>query len=264
MTSSDVRRVVSVVVGLAIGASPAAAQRVTLRVHPPIGDTLHMELQQQFDMQAMDGGGSPMSGTLRVWTHSVPLRRSGTSTEVLSVTDSVVVTPPSAASLRPLREAKRALEGRTVHLRVEENGEMIVGRNDGTSAPAQLPSVLPHGPVVVGESWTRDLRVPLSTTGTSTALARTTFRLDSLGHDGVVAFVSMRGDVSHDHAEDGNGATGQTTGTLTGTMQIDRRLSWITDSRMRMSLTSDVRTPGRAPARVRMQITQMLRTLPGS
>jgi hypothetical protein len=149
-----------------------------------------------------------------------------------------------------------------VHLRVEENGELVVGRDAGLDAAVQLPSTLPRGPIAVGESWTRDLRVPLSTSGTSTAQVRTSFRLDSLGRDGAVAFVSMRGDVSHNHAEDARGATGETTGTLTGTMQLDRRLSWITDSRMRLSLTSTVTQPGHAPSRVRMLITQVLRTLP--
>lgn len=262
MTSRAGHGAAVALLAVGVAAAPAAAQRqVTLRVRPPIGDTLYVELDQRFDMEPMGRTRTPaMTGELRVWSHTVALRRTGTSTDVLSVTDSVLVTPPSAAMLRPLQAAKHALEGRTVRLRIAENGELLVGGTDSGSAGTQLPAVLPYGPVHVGDSWTRDLRVPLSTTGTSTALVRTRFRFDSLGHDGAVAFVSMHGDVSHNHAEDAGDATGQTTGTLTGTMQLDRRLSWVTDSRMRLLLTSDVAAPGRAITHRRMLITQVLRT----
>ena len=265
MTSRHARRAAVALLGVVLAAPSAAAQRqVTLRVRPPIGDTLYVVLEQRFDMGRMGGANTPpVTGELWVWSHSVPLQRNGTSTEVLSVTDSVRVTPPSAAMLQPLQAAKHALEGRTVHLRIAENGELLVAGADREGTATELPALFPHGPVRVGESWTRDLRVPLSTTGTSTALVRTRFRFDSLGHDGAIAFVSMRGDVSHNHAEDAGHATGQTTGTLTGTMQLDRRLSWVTDSRMRLWLTSDVAAPGHAITHRRMLITQILRTSMG-
>lgn len=274
------RLLVLALVGMVAAAGAAAVtaprlhaqQRVTLRIHPPVGDTLRMEMEQQFDIASEDpganGSGGPMemTGALLIWTRAAVLGRSGTATDLVSITDSVVVEPPSAAALPPLRDAKRALEGRTVHMRVAEDGELTVAKH-GSSAIAMgptMPSVLPASAVRVGETWTRDLRVPLSTTRSAVALVHTTFRLDSLGDGGAVAYVSLHGAVSHDHAEDRRGMTGQTTGTLSGTLQVDRRLSWITDSRTTVSLTSVV-TPDGQPARhTRMLVTQRIHALPAS
>lgn len=262
------------VAALATGAAEAVAprtafaqERVTLRIRPPVGDTLRMAMQQQFDLAPEDSTGAPgrsMTGALLIWTRAVVLGRTGTATDLVSITDSVVVQPPSAAALAPLREAKRALEGRTVHMRIAEDGELTVERRGDSTLGLgpNMPSVLPRAPVRVGESWTRDLRVPLSTTRTAVARVHTTFRLDSLGDGGAVAYVSLRGDVSHDHAEDPGGMTGRTTGTLTGTLQVDRRLGWITDSRMTVALVSTAAPPGRPPTRLHVRIAQSIRALP--
>ena len=244
-------------------AIPAAAQRVSLRIAPAEGDTLRMQLEQQFMMQS--GDRAPMvSGSMRVWTHAIVLGRARGHTDLLSVTDSVRVLPPTT-DLRPLREAQRALEGRTVRLRVDESGGMSVasGPQAALGAGAMMPSMLPAHPVAVGESWSRDMRVPLSATGSSTADVRTTFRMDSLGGHETVAYISFRGAVSHDHAEDSPGATGKTVGTLQGAMQVDRRLAWITDSEMVVNVVSDVKLPGRPATHTRMRVTQTLRALPG-
>lgn len=265
-------RVIVLGVALAAGAAiatprSARAQRVTLRIHPPVGDTLRMAMQQQFDLAPEDSTGAldrSMTGALLVWTHAVVLGRTGASTDLVSITDSVVVQPPSAAALPPLRDAKRALEGRTVHMRISEDGELTVARRGGEALGLgpNMPSVLPSAPVRVGESWTRELQVPLSTTRSAVAKVHTTFRLDSLSDGGGVAYVSLRGDVSHDHAEDRGGMTGRTTGTLTGTLQVDRRLDWITDSRMTVTLLSTAAPAGRPPTRLHVRIAQSIRALP--
>ena len=240
------------------------AQRVTLRIAPPEGDTLRMLLEQRFEVQS----GEPqevMSGAMRVWTHAIVLHRSRGYTDLLSVTDSVRVFP-STVVLRPLRDAKRALEGRIVHLRVDDDGGMTVGNGPDAAYGdgAAMPSMLPVHPVSVGQSWTRDMRVPLSATGSSTAQVRTTFRLDSLTDHGAVAYISFHGAVAHDHAQDGGGTIGKTVGTLEGTMQVDRRLAWITDSEMVVSVVSDVQPLGKPAIHARMRVTQSLRALVGN
>lgn len=272
---ADIRRAL-LLLGLAalvVGGAPraaraqAVAQGVTLRIRPPVGDTLRMLMQQQFDLAPEDSTGAlerSMTGALLVWTHAVVLGRSGSTTDLVSITDSVVVQPPSAAALPPLRDAKRALEGRTVHMRVSESGEITVERRAGGALGLgpNMPSLLPRTPVRAGESWTRDLRVPLSTTHNAVALVHTTFRLDSLSAGAAVAYISLHGNVSHDHAEDRGGMTGRTTGSLTGTLQVDRRLGWITDSRMTVSLVSSVASAGRPPRRLHARIMQIIRALP--
>jgi hypothetical protein len=251
-------------VGSGLAAVPLRAQEVTLRIAPPVGDTLRMELEQLFEMQSGESE-QPMSGALRVWTHAIVLRRAAGHTDLLSVTDSARVFP-STTALRPLRDAQRALEGRTVHLRVDASGGISVtsGLDAVLGSGAALPSMLPGHRVTVGEQWTRDMRVPLSTTRSSTAEARTRFRLDSLSTHGAIAFISFHGAVSHDHSQDGSGATGRTVGTLDGTMQVDRRLAWITDSKMIVSVVSDVQPLGKPPIHARMKITQSLTALAGN
>lgn len=250
--------------GCAITASPTEAQRVSLRIAPPEGDTLRMQLNQRFDVES---GESPevISGEMRVWTHAIVMHRSPGFTDLVSVTDSVRVFP-AGSTLSPLREAQRALEGRTVRLRVDDNGGIMVGR--GPDAPfgvgTTMPSMLPEYPVAVGESWTRDLSVPLSATGSTTANVRTRFRLDSLTNHGAVAYISFRGAVTHDHAQDGGGTTGRTVGVLAGSMEVDRRLKWITDSEMTVNVISNVQPVGRPAVHSRIRITQSLRALVGN
>jgi len=247
-----------------VAATPLLAQTVTLRIAPPAGDTLRMQLEQRFEMESGDPPKT-MSGEMRVWTRAIVLRRTHGYTDLLSVTDSVRVFPSNVA-LRPLREAQRALEGRTVRLRVDESGGMSVGTgpDEVFGVGTQMPSMLPPHPVAVGQTWVRDMRIPLSTHGPSTADVRTTFRLDSLAGRGAVAYVSFHGAVTHDHAEDGTGTVGKTFGTIEGTMQVDRRLGWITDSQMVVSVVSDVHPLGRPPIHARMRIIQSLMELVGN
>ena len=125
--------------------------------------------------------------------------------------------------------------------------------------------MLPTGPVQAGDSWARDLLVPLGAPHAKDGLVRITFHLDSLGPDAAIAYISMHGTFSHDHGRGASGAQDQTVGTLTGTMQVDRRLAWLTDSRMTVTVTSTV-TPssGAHPTVVHVKITQWLRAVPGA
>ncbi|MGI8510568.1 MAG: DUF6263 family protein [Gemmatimonadaceae bacterium] len=262
--------VVTILAAVVFIARPLQAQqKVTLRIRPPVGDTLRMELEQRFEMAREDVAGSPsgsMSGSMRVWTRAVVLRRVGTATDLLSVTDSVRVLPPNAASLPPLRDAKRALEGRTVHLQIAQDGEISVAggaRGAGTSAGVgtDVPAVLPTQPVAVGESWTRNIVVPLSATERETARVHTTLRLDSLSRDGGVAYLSLNGDVTHDHAQHSAVMRGNVTGTLVGTIEIDRRMGWITNSQTVLAIMSVVKSDGRPPVHLRVRVTQSLHAL---
>jgi hypothetical protein len=149
-------------------AMPLLAQRISLRIAPPAGDTLRMQLQQAFDIQSAESS-DVVSGEMRVWTHAIVMRRSRGYTDLVSVTDSVKVFPANI-TLRPLLEAQAALEGRTVRLRIDANGAMTVGSGPDAEfgGGTVMPSMLPEHPVAVGESWTRDMTVPLSATGSST------------------------------------------------------------------------------------------------
>jgi hypothetical protein len=98
---------------------------------------------------------------------------------------------------------------------------------------------------------------------------RATFRLDSLGRNGDIAYISLRGTMSRINtpgaapAGPGYGTSGQ----LAGTIQIDRRLGWITDSRSSIIVKSTImpapnqRGEAMEPMRVRTKITQWIRAM---
>jgi hypothetical protein len=247
----------------------AAARAVTLRIRPHVGDTLRMRMDQRFEMST-DGDraarAKPMAASMRVDTRAVVLSATAAGAELLAITDSVTVTPPSAAGLPLFAQTRRALRGRKVRLRVSPTGDMTFG----DKAPAQgtgaalggVPALLPDKPVVPGDTWVRDLPVPLSATSDDRGLVHVTFAFDSLGPDGAVAYLSMHGTVSHDHDAKKTAARSTTTGTISGTMQVDRRAEWITDSRMSVALTTVVTRSSAEPMRVHMKVTQWMRAVP--
>jgi hypothetical protein len=113
------------------------------------------------------------------------------------------------------------------------------------------------------------MQIPLSSEPGAVGSVRATFQLDSLGRNGDVAYVSMRGTLSRINtpgaapAGPGYGTTGQ----LTGTIQIDRRLGWITDSKSTIIVRSTIvplsrrGDAERPPMQVRTKITQWIRAM---
>jgi hypothetical protein len=74
----------------------------------------------------------------------------------------------------------------------------------------------------------------------------------------------MRGSLSRDGGTAPNGARVATTGTLVGSLVLDLRRGWMTDSRSTFVMTSLVTPPGgadRAPSRVKLRVTQRLRAM---
>ena len=118
-----------------------------------------------------------------------------------------------------------------MEIRVPTDGSVEIG--SGTVSDelrtmfGQMPATLSQKPVVVGEKWIHEMRVPLPDEPGAMGRVRTTLRLDSLSRNGDIAYISMRGVLSHDHTD---GTTSETKGSLTGTMQLNRRLAWITDT----------------------------------
>jgi hypothetical protein len=134
----------------------------------------------------------------------------------------------------------------------------------------EMPAMLARTAVSIGEKWTREMQIPLSSEPGAVGSVRATFRLDSLGRNGDIAYVSMRGSISRINtigaapAGPGYGTSGQ----LSGTLQIDRRLGWITDSRSSIIVRSTIASPPgrdgepeRAAMQVRTKITQWIRAM---
>ena len=236
-----------------------------------------MHLSQTVEITGTTPGARPdpirsMTTSIEVFTRAIAHQWTSTGTLMQTITDSVAMNPASAASLAELR--RKAMQAKRVWLRVSTDGAMEVVDNDGANRElrrifGEMPAVLSRTSVSVGDKWTREMQIPLSNEPGAVGAVRATFHFDSLGRNGDVAYISMRGTMSRINtpgaapAGPGYGTTGQ----LAGTIQIDRRLGWITDSKssiiVRSSITANPSKgeAERAPMQVRTKITQWLRVM---
>ncbi len=265
---------------LAVGliSTSALSQPVLLQIRPHIGDTLRMHLSQSVEMNGTthrggrDSSAGSMTTSIEVFTRAIAHQWTSGGTLMQSITDSVAMTPASAGSLADLR--RRALQAQRVWVRVSTDGAMeIVDADDANSELRQIfgtmPAMLARDPVAVGGKWTREMQLPLTGDPGNLGTVRATFRLDSLGRNGDVAFISLHGTMSRVNPPTGAAPGGYTTsGTLSGSIQIDRRLGWITDSRSTIIVRSTIAAPPArkgaprgAPMEVRTKITQWIRAM---
>ena len=264
---------------LAVGffANLAFAQPVLLQIRPHIGDTLRMHLSQTVEITGTTPGTRPdpvrsMTTSIEVFTRAIAQRWTSNGTLMQTITDSVAMNPATPASLADLR--RRAMQAKSVTLRVSTDGAMEVVDDDEANAElrhifGEMPAVLTRSSVSVGERWTREMQIPLSSEPGAVGAVRATFQLDSLGRNGDVAYISMKGTLFRINtpaappAGPGYGTTGQ----LAGTIQIDRRLGWITDSKSTIIVRSTIVPPSRmgeaarSPMQVRTKITQWIRAM---
>jgi hypothetical protein len=216
-----------------------------------------------------------MTTSIEVFTRAIAHQWTSNGTLMQTITDSVAMNPGSAGSLADLR--RKAMQSKKVWLRVSTDGAMeLVDDGDPNSELrhlfGEMPAVLSRTSVSVGDKWTRAMQIPLSNEPGAVGAVQATFHFDSLGRNGDIAYISMRGTMSRINTP-GSAPAGPgygTTGQLAGTIQIDRRLGWITDSRSSIIVQSLIRAnpsvkgePERAPMQVRTKITQWLRVMRG-
>jgi hypothetical protein len=247
---------------------------VLLQVRPSAGDTIRVRLDQTVEMTGpagADGRAQMESGTLvllaTLAVESVDLE----GATIVSSTDSVRVnSPPNSASSAVLAWAAIAAN-RAVRFRVAPNGSAWVPSGRGRAMPSalatQMPATLPTRPILRGTTWSSSLSVPMASSvdprGMATLVAQ--FSFDSLSRSGELAFISLRGRLMKAEAEepkDGQSVV-ETSGTVVGSVILDRRRGWITDARTTFSLYSLVTpaNPLKPPVRVRMTISQWMRAM---
>ena len=265
-------------VGLALFAHAVGAQAVLLQIRPHIGDTLRMHLSQTVEMTGTTRGlkgdsTTAMTTSFEVFTRAIARQWTSSGTLMQTITDSVAMTPASAGSLADLR--RRVMQANPVWLRVSTDGAMeMVDDGDPNSELrhlfGEMPAMLARNAVAIGEKWTREMQIPLSTEPGAVGSVRATFRLDSLGRNGDIAYISMHGTMARINTS-GSAPAGPgygTTGQLAGSIQIDRRLGWITDTKSSIIVRSTIASapgrsgePERAPMQVRTKITQWIRAM---
>ena len=253
---------------------------VVLQIRPRLGDTLHLRMDQQTELtgkrQLANGetATSTVVTTMRIFSRAIVERSAPTSTIVRAVTDSVRLTTTDDHARVASGDTERMLEGRSMQLRIAPNGTVALA-DSAAEAPHELASVmalmpgaLPSGPVQVGYTWTREMPLPgdskLATGGAASGWLHAKFRFDSLGRGGAFAFISMRGEMTADPDAPPSGtATVLEKGVVNGTMLVDRRRGWLTESRFTILMHSVVRVPGSAGTvmRVETRVTQRMKTV---
>ena len=108
-------------------ANLALSQTVVLEIKPHIGDTLRMHLTQSVEMTGTTRNGghdstSSMTTSIEVYTRAIAQQWTSAGTLMQTITDSVAMTPASAAALADLR--RRTLQSKRVWLRVSTDGSM--------------------------------------------------------------------------------------------------------------------------------------------
>ena len=144
-----------------------------------------------------------------------------------------------------------------MRLRLSPDGTVGVA-DETTSVPKEvnelvsvMPASFPRDPVAVGDTWVREMAIPPGTRFSVPAggFVRASFRLDSVARGGEIAYVSMRG-------------TLQQPETVNGSMVINRRRGWLSESRFLVEMRTTVTPRGAAtsdPMQVRTKITQHMR-----
>lgn len=274
------RRIRGFSIGLALflAAQAVGAQAILLQIRPHIGDTLRMHLSQMVEMTGTTrergrDSSTSLTTSIEVFSRAIAEQWTSGGTLMQTITDSVQMAPSSQASLDDLR--RRALQSKRVWLRVSPDGAMEVVHDSDPASELQeifggMPAMLARQPVKVGEKWTREMQIPLSGDPGAMGAVRATFRLDSLGRNGDVAYVSLHGTMSRINSPGAPAPPESytTAGTMSGTIQIDRRLGWITDSRSSIIVNSTIASvpgrkgePRRSPMQVRTKITQWIRAM---
>ncbi len=255
------------------GAQTAAHEGVVLRLHPHVGDTLYTRLEQLTEITISRPGSTPkpMATSVTVLARTIVQESRQASTTVLTVVDSADVRTSDANGGAMAAQAEQSLRRQQLILQLAEDGTVEIARDargvavsrEVTEAMASMPAVFPRRSVAIGERWQREMPLvssnPLGGTGAG-AHVRAEFRLDSLGHHGDLAYVSMHGEIIPNDDRPGADLSGR----MSGSMQVDRRRGWMTDSRFTLVVSSLIAAPGAAaaaPMRFLTKVTQRLRTM---
>lgn len=259
-------------------ASPAAAHGqvhpVLLQIRPRVGDTLRLRVDQMMEMEGTTKVGKGDTTTtettsLLVFTRIAIESNDTDGTIMLATTDSVRLTTTAAGAASGRSQPLRAMEGQRVRLKVTPDGSTSIANpepwtpSDLQALFAQMPATLPKEPIAPGSSWSRGMEIPLAATSgeKGNAMLTAVFHFDSLTRGGDLAWITVKGRLTRTESAptSRNAASVATSGTVAGSILVDRRRGWITDAKTVITVRSLVQPPGRNVVRVRMKITQWMK-----
>lgn len=259
---------------LALVALPAAlpAQaRFVLQLGPRPGDTLHLEFEQRTELtSAARDKGEPsktMMG-MHVWSRVIAETREPARISVIAATDSAMAVTSDGSDGAPGLPRRAMVVGQMTRFHLAPDGTVRVP-DDGTADARELaqsmsvvPATLPPGPVMIGQRWNREMPVAMGGPGQA-GKVQAVFRFDSVGRNGEVAYLSMKGQLVRDSVPAGppRGTFMKVAGTMTGFLVLDRKRGWFTRSQFLMVLNSVLTPPvgsGSAPLRFVTRVSQAM------
>ena len=260
---------------LTIAAGRALAQTITLQIKPHVGDTLRMRLDQQSEMTGVKQTSAGESSaiivtTMKMFSRAIVEAGSDKETTVLAVTDSVLLTTSDQHARAAAARAEAQLRGQRVRFHVAPDGSVGMNDSDRTARDVAqvvslMPAAFPRAPISVGRERIREMTLPGGQmVGQLAGKLYVTFRFDSLTHGGDWAFVSMRGDL---RPTTGPGVTVGPIlekGVVNGTMLVDQKRRWLTESWFSIVMSSVVTPPlmsGAVSMHMLTRITQHMHTI---
>jgi hypothetical protein len=272
------RRALSrVLVGaLFAAAHPLGAQTVLLEIRPRAGDTLRLRLDQEVDLTATRKVGRSDSSmrvksSMQLLSRAIVESGSTSGTIVIAVADSVGLVTNDGHGAALLEETRRSLLGKRVRMLVAPDGSARMLDTLDDEIPqlryliSLMPATLPRAKVHVGQTWSQVMEMPIAgQPGERNGTLNATFRLDSLTQNDQHAFLSIWGVLTREPppSAPANAPTRTMSGTVRGTMKIDRRRGWMTDARAHINVNSTLTpAPGSnvAPMRFHVRIWQRMR-----
>jgi hypothetical protein len=235
-------------------------QRFLLQIRPRVGDTLAVQLDQRVEMTGTPIGSAvarQMTSVTEVFSRAIVLGASSEGASVLALTDSIRTTGSRGGRAAGPRKVRKGDKPINLRLFTDGGAEVVdpQASDEMREVFGQMPAMLSRKQVAVGEKWSREMRIPIVGEAGAMGRVRATFQLDSLSNSGDMAYISMRGTLSHDH-RDGSGS--ELSGTMAGSLQLDRTLGWIVDTRATIDVTSLMRQSPAGPMRVHTKVTQVL------
>ena len=189
---------------------------------------------------------------------------------LLALTDSVIVSGSDERAKAVAAETERQLAGKQMRVRMAPDGTVSIAEpqanisREVTDLVSIMPASFPRGSVAVGDTWLREMPIPPSPTmGVPLGgMVKAAFKLDSITSDGNVAFLSMRGTMHPLADAIASSDPRALVGSVNGSMVVDRRRGWLSESRFRIETRATLPAVGTvAPMQFRLRITQHMQVL---
>ena len=250
---------------------PGQSRLVLLELRPRVGDTVSMRLDQTTEIVGSRRGASAKQvvTTLTMFSRAIVEESFPASALITAITDSVDLVSNDEHARALARQAQAQLEGRQMRLRLAPDGTVGVADQESTvprevsDLVSVMPASFPREMVETGTTWERTMPIPPNPAfGIGVGwIVRALFRFDSTSDGGNLAFISMTGAVEDPGV--GTAKSNQPSGTVSGSMVVNRRRGWLSESRFIVQMLSTIMSAEAGgkplPLQLRLRISQHMR-----